>query len=81
VADLNGDGIPDVVQAIGSSVSVFVGNGDGTFQAPFYVGAGPVPLDILVANLHGQSASAGMPDIVAPDSSGGVMVLFNQSKD
>jgi len=28
-------------------------------------------------NLQGQSPSAGLPDIVAPDSSGGVTVLLN----
>jgi hypothetical protein len=31
-------------------------------------------------NLHGQPAAAGKPDLVAPDGSGGVMVLINTSK-
>ena len=36
VADVNGDGKPDLVVAnyYGSNVSVLLGNGDGTFQAP-----------------------------------------------
>jgi hypothetical protein len=35
LADLNGDGYPDiVVAAVYSGISVLMGNGDGTFQAP-----------------------------------------------
>jgi peptidyl-prolyl cis-trans isomerase C len=62
------------------TLGIFLGKGDGTFQAPFYIGAGPNPGGILVENLHGQPASAGRPDLVAPDQSGGVMVLINTSK-
>src|SRR5262249_33667788 len=47
VGDLNGDGVPDVVTADngaadGTTVSVFLGRGDGTFAAaaPFAVGTG-----------------------------------------
>ena len=81
VSDVNGDGIPDLVatQAEIGTVGVFLGKGDGTFQAPYYVGAGPSPGDILLENLHGQAASCGMPDIVAPDVTGGVSVLINLS--
>ncbi|MGC2635783.1 MAG: chitobiase/beta-hexosaminidase C-terminal domain-containing protein [Acidobacteriaceae bacterium] len=32
-ADLNGDGIPDLVVAAGTSLLVYLGNGDGTYQA------------------------------------------------
>jgi hypothetical protein len=31
-------------------------------------------------NLHGQAASAGLPDLSAPDSTGGVTVLINITK-
>jgi hypothetical protein len=45
---------------------------------PFAIGTGPSPSGLLVANLHGQAAPAGLPDIVAPDNSFGVMVLLNK---
>jgi hypothetical protein len=37
VADMDGDGKPDIVTCanVASEVQVFPGNGDGTFQAPF----------------------------------------------
>ena len=46
VADVNGDGKPDLVVAnySGNNVSVLLGNGDGTFaaQQTFAVGANPI---------------------------------------
>jgi hypothetical protein len=36
---------------------------------------------IFFENLHGQSPTAGLPDIVSPDNSwGGVLVLLNLTK-
>ena len=80
VADLNGDGIPDIGLMEAGTLGIFLGKGDGTFDAPFYIGAGPTPGGILAENLHGQPASAGHADLVAPDLSGGVMVLINTTK-
>ena len=80
VADLNGDGIPDIAALAGDSVQIFLGMGRATYATPFYIGTGPAPFEILVENLHGQSPSAGLPDIVEPDQSGGVTVLINKTK-
>jgi hypothetical protein len=79
VADLNGDGIPDIAAKTSGTMAIYIGIGDGTYEAPFNIGTGPSPGDILVANLHGQSPKRGLPDIVAPDTSGGVMVLINET--
>jgi hypothetical protein len=62
VADLNGDGIPDIVVANQSSntVSVLLGNGDGTFQTEQTFSVGAYPASVAVADLNGD----GKPDLV-----------------
>jgi hypothetical protein len=61
-------------------VGVFLGKGNATFEAQLGFGAGPAPGFILTQDLHGQSPTGGLPDIVVPDTSGGVMVLINKTK-
>jgi len=80
VADLNGDGIPDIEVMGGDTFLVYLGMGNATYATPFGVGTGADPGNLLVENLHGQSPSAGVPDIVAPDANGGVVVLINATK-
>ena len=79
VSDVNNDGIPDLVMTqVGvGTVAIFLGKGNGTFQQPYYIGAGPFPGDVLLENLHGQPPTCGYPDIVVPDATGGVMVLID----
>ena len=91
IGDVNGDGIPDICLEEAGTVAIYLGEGNGMFEGPsnseeagpyenIFIGAGPAPGDILFENLHGQSSKAGIPDIVAPDASGGVTVLVNKTK-
>jgi hypothetical protein len=82
-SDLNRDGHPDLVVTSGcqnaadcvSVVSVLLGNGDGTFQAPVsYSSGGVYATSVAIADLNGD----GRPDLVVAnecqvlDPSGGV---------
>ena len=62
VADLTGDGIPDIITANrqDSSVSVLLGNRDGSFQTKETYPTGEGPFSVAVADLTGD----GIPDII-----------------
>jgi hypothetical protein len=74
VADVNGDGRPDMVtsNSDGNSVSVLLGNGDGTFsvQQTFAVGRSPRP--VKVADLNGD----GIPDLIVANSGGNNVLVY-----
>ena len=62
VADFNGDGIPDVVTANrgDNTVSVLLGNGDGTFEPQETFPTGTTPRAVAVGDFNGD----GQVDIV-----------------
>ena len=60
VADMNGDGIPDVVIADRDLLTVFINNGDGTFEQPAIFAAGG-SRDLALVDLNHD----GLPDVAA----------------
>jgi hypothetical protein len=69
MADLDADGIPDLVTANTSfgatgELSVFLGTGRGVFQPPRHVGAGDQPIDVVAADLDQD----GVLDLAAASS-------------
>jgi hypothetical protein len=75
-ADLTGDGIPDIVtaNAFDNTVSVLVGNGDGTFQPQRTYAVGPRPYSVAAVDLTGD----GKLDIITANyGSNTVSVLLN----
>jgi hypothetical protein len=71
-ADLNGDGLPDVIVGTNLGIAVLMNNGDGTLAAFAPLPTG-VPSGMIVADLNGD----GRPD-VAFGGGGGVGVILNR---
>jgi hypothetical protein len=74
VADVNGDGKPDIVVANGNegngdgSVGVLLGNGNGTFKRVVTYDSGAAFSDfVVIADMNGD----GKPDIVVANTGGG----------
>ena len=80
IADLDGDGHLDLVTAnqAANTVSILLGNGDGTFRARTDFEAGGHPMSVAVADLNAD----GRPDLAVagegydPDYAGRVSVLL-----
>jgi ankyrin repeat protein len=67
-ADFNGDGIPDLAVSAGNgnSVSILLGNGDGTFQPQIGYGTGDTPYSVITGDFTGN----GKNDLVVANSGG-----------
>jgi hypothetical protein len=78
VGDFNRDGVPDLAVANSgnpgnfSTVSVLLGNGDGTFQAPQDFAVGNVPVSVAVGEFNGD----GIQDLAVANGGGNVSVLL-----
>jgi hypothetical protein len=75
VADLNGDGISDLAVAnqASNNVSVILGNGDGTFQAPLSFAVSATPRAVAIGDFNGD----GLLDLaVANQGSNDISVLL-----
>ena len=83
IGDLNGDGKVDLVTADclantcqnPSSISILLGNGDGTFQTHSDITTGFAPLSVLVGDFNGD----GRLDIATSNQGDGTVSLFLQT--
>jgi len=78
VADVNGDGKPDLVFTVDDGISVALNTGNGSFGTAAYypsgIGYSQIWSGIAVGNLGGDKG----PDVVVSQSSGVVVTYLNQ---
>jgi len=77
IGDFNRDGVPDLAVAISSpgpnGVSVLLGNGDGTFEAPWTLQTADSPASVVTGDFNRDGA---LDLAMANTSSGTISVLF-----
>ena len=76
VGDFNGDGFADlaVVNMGANTVSIFLGNGDGTFQTPTTIVTGSAPTSIVAAAFNPSAPS--IIDLAVTNSTDNTLEVF-----
>jgi len=74
IGDLNGDSVPDLVVAnyTDGTVSVFLGVGDGTFEAAGSFPTGPTPNALALGDVNGD----GIPDLALTNRDGNTVSIL-----
>ena len=81
VADVNGDGIPDLLTSnasggSGNTVNILQGNGDGTFKQVGSMTVGNDPTSLVVTDINGDAR----PDVITSNfGSNNVSIVLNNS--
>ncbi len=78
ILDLNGDGKPDIAVSDGGDIGVLTNAGNLEFRQAEYFGQ--TSGAYYFGNWHGQSATAGLPDIMMPTNTGTTTMLLNETK-
>ncbi|HEY1658830.1 MAG TPA: FG-GAP-like repeat-containing protein [Candidatus Sulfotelmatobacter sp.] len=83
VADLNGDGNPDLAVAAADAnvVTVFWGIGNGTFAGQVNCGTGDIPYAVGIANLNPNATNSQNDLIVANSQGNSFSVIMNNGNE
>jgi hypothetical protein len=74
IADLDGDGVPDLIMLTATTLTIARGDGKGGFLPhPYTLDAGLDPTGLTVADLNHD----GKPDLLIGDAFGDLRVLLN----